>query len=75
MRLDLPEPALVTVEVLDVRGRRVRTLNPGSDLGIGAHLITWDGVDDAGALTAPGVFFVRVRAGAEMLVTRVVRLS
>lgn len=74
MRLDLPRPARVTAEVLDVTGRSVRVLRSGAQLGVGAHVLAWDGADESGARTPAGVFFVRVRAGDEVLATRVVRL-
>ena len=74
MMLDLPERTLVSAEVVDVAGRHVSTLFSRSGFGIGVHLITWDGTDDAGTRTPPGVFFVRVRAGTETLATRIVQL-
>ncbi len=44
----------MTVEVLDLSGRRVRPGYRGSD-GIGEDAQGWDGVDDAGGLVPPGV--------------------
>jgi hypothetical protein len=74
LRLALPSPARVTVEVADVMGRRVRSLASGDRLERGAHRFTWDGNDDDHVPAAAGVYFVRVRAGEEVLSTRVVRL-
>ncbi len=74
MKLELPEAAPMTADVLDALGRRVRSLCPGSDLASGTHLITWDGANESGVPTAAGVYFVRVRAGAATLTTRVVQL-
>jgi hypothetical protein len=74
LRLALPSPAHVTVEVADVLGRRVRSLASDARLGSGAHLFTWDGSDDNRASAPAGVYFVRVRADEAVLSTRVVRL-
>lgn len=75
MTLDLPQPSRVTAEVLDVAGRRLRRLDMGSELGAGVHPLFWDGADEAGTRLPPGLFYVRVRAGAETSVIRVVRLD
>lgn len=64
----------VRAEVFDVRGARVRTLLEAR-LGAGEHRVQWDGRDDGGRSGAPGVYFVRVRAGAQDVVRKVVRLG
>ena len=53
----------VTVEVFDLRGRRVRTLLRGPLTGGLRHGLTWDGRDDDGHGLASGVYLVRVRSG------------
>lgn len=50
----------VRVDVLDARGRRIRSLHTGS-LVAGEHRIRWDGVDDGGRRVASGTYFVQVR--------------
>lgn len=51
------------VDVYDARGARVATLADGVRPA-GAHVIAWRGSDDAGHRVAPGVYFVRLDAGA-----------
>ena len=70
-RLNLPQR--VDIEVYDLRGRRVRSLNAGL-LSRGEYVTPsgggdvsllpgyWDGKDDAGDLVPPGLYAVRVRA-------------
>jgi subtilisin family serine protease len=61
IRYKLDVDAHVTLQVFDVRGRLVRRLlsaPQAADL----HELTWDGLDDHGAATSAGVFFVRLRA-------------
>ena len=61
----------VSVEVYDVRGARVRTLLH-EERAAGAYTEEWDGRDAAGRAAASGVYMVRVRAGAEQAVRKVV---
>lgn len=74
MRLELPGEAAVHAEVVDATGRRVRMLESGTVFGSGTHVLEWDGAGDHGAPVAAGVYFVRVRAGAVVMSTRVVQL-
>ena len=46
------------LDILDVRGRRMRTLAAG----VGGHW-EWDGRDDSGLETPPGIYFARVEGG------------
>jgi hypothetical protein len=73
LRLDLVQPARVRLEVFDVRGRRL-ALHDRGRLGGGAHRLTWSGRDASGADAGAGTFWVRVHAGEETLVRRLVRL-
>ena len=86
---DLHQPALVTLEVVDIRGRRVRRLIPGegmsstlrsgrygresewSDTGCDPRL-AWDGLGEDGRTVPAGVYLVRLRAGEQQLVKKIV---
>jgi hypothetical protein len=54
----LAEPARVSVDVFDVKGRLVRALG-SQEYAAGSHIVTWDGLDERGAGAASGVYFVR----------------
>ena len=69
--LSLPAAGQATVEVFDVKGRRVRQLFQGT-LPAGPHSFTWDGRDTAGRLQSSGVYFYRVQALDEMQVRKMV---
>ncbi len=58
---ELAHPERVRLEVHDVAGRRVRTLEDGVR-GAGPQSIAWDGRDDAGRPVAAGVYYFRLRA-------------
>ncbi|MEO7866834.1 MAG: FlgD immunoglobulin-like domain containing protein [Candidatus Eisenbacteria bacterium] len=71
--LKLPSRTEVTVEVLDVTGRRVRELLR-AELAAGEHDVAWDLKDEGGHLARAGVYFVRAKALGERFLRRVVVL-
>jgi hypothetical protein len=58
-----PAEKPTSLEIFDVRGRKVRRLSAyGTSTG-GLH---WDGKDGAGRVMAPGVYFVVLKSGADV---------
>ncbi|MBD3222017.1 T9SS type A sorting domain-containing protein, partial [bacterium] len=72
LRLDLPRPTHVKVEIYDLRGRVVRTLLDESRAA-GQHHVRWDGRSDGGRGVASGTYLVCVR-GAEVVVRQKISL-
>ncbi len=64
IRFALPAAARASVRIYDAGGRLVRTLVDG-DLGAAVHAVVWRGDDDAGRRVGSGVYFYRVKAGAD----------
>jgi len=62
----------VLVNIYDVSGRRVRELYNLSVFGGQIITMTWDGLDDNGRQVAAGVYFMRVKAGPQEQVQKVV---
>ncbi|HDG68003.1 MAG TPA: T9SS type A sorting domain-containing protein, partial [candidate division Zixibacteria bacterium] len=56
----LPTDGKVTLEVLDMSGRVVRTLVDG-EMGAGFHRVVWDGKDKSGHEVSSGVYFYRLK--------------
>ncbi len=54
----------VTLELIDVAGRRIRTILASTLTG-GEHQVQWDGANTAGDRVRPGVYHVRLRSGDE----------
>jgi hypothetical protein len=69
--LDLPREAAVRLEILDIAGRRVRTLVDGR-LASGTWTKGWDLADESGRRVRPGVYLARFSGGADIAVRRVV---
>lgn len=61
VRFDLPQAGPVRVRVYDVAGRLVRDLLRQT-LPAGAHVLAWDGRDDAGRPVASGLYHCRLEA-------------
>ncbi len=59
---ELTESAVVSLKVYDVVGRLVRTLAVGQ-FEAGAHTVTWNGRDEAGAFAPSGVYLYKLEAG------------
>jgi hypothetical protein len=62
LRFQLPRNGAVTLEIVDVAGRRVQELVNGV-LPAGQHAIGWNGRDDSGRLVPGGVYFQKLTAG------------
>lgn len=74
IRFELPAAAPVSLAIYDVSGRLVRRLVTGRREA-GAHAVTWDGRDEAGSAAAAGVYFYRLRAGADTATRKVTYLN
>jgi flagellar hook assembly protein FlgD len=59
------------LEIYDAAGRRVRNL-VDDQREAGVHTVTWDGQADGGARVSPGVYYARLRSGAQTSVKSMV---
>jgi hypothetical protein len=62
IRFSLATPELVTLNIYDVAGRRIRTL-VDTPQAAGTHTVTWNGTNDRGAAVSSGIYFYRLTAG------------
>jgi hypothetical protein len=69
IRFALAQPAFTGVVIVDLAGRRVRTLT-GAFLPAGPHELVWDGRDDAGLPSPAGVYHAVATSGAQRASTR-----
>ncbi|HOT98411.1 MAG TPA: FlgD immunoglobulin-like domain containing protein [bacterium] len=71
LRFALPEAReQVTLMVFNALGQRVRTI-ARTAAAAGFHTQRWDSRDDAGALLAAGVYYIRFQTGIKILTTPV----
>jgi glucose/arabinose dehydrogenase len=66
----LGRPGVLSVEILDPAGRRVRELFSG-EAGPGTVRLTWDGADNGGRVLPSGVYFLRATLDGEATARRV----
>ena len=71
LHLDLPEPALVRMAIVDLAGRVVSRI-PARDLPAGPHELMWTGTRATGEPARSGVYLARVEVGSRTLVQRIV---
>jgi hypothetical protein len=62
IRYNLPVNVHVKLVIYDLLGAKIRTLVDADETAGFKHL-AWDGIDDAGARVASGVYFYRIEAG------------
>jgi hypothetical protein len=62
LRFSLPAAGPAILDVVDLRGRRVRRLVRGT-FTAGAHVVTWDGRDQGGAPVPAGVYLAHLQSG------------
>jgi D-alanyl-D-alanine carboxypeptidase len=72
---ELSVAAEVQIDIYDVAGRFVRTLDEGRKRPAGVHRVVWNGANQAGQGVASGVYFYRLRAGRDVRTSRLVVLK
>ena len=73
VRFSLERAGPARVDVLDLAGRRVATPWDGA-LAAGEQRVAWDGRDATGAPAAPGLYIVRLTAGARVRTAKLLRV-
>lgn len=63
LTFSLPSTSPVRLEVLDMLGRSVRSLQRGERLRSGAHQLVWDGRSDTGEALPTAWYLLRLQAG------------
>ena len=69
IRFEVGGEGSLRLEVFDMRGRRVRTLEEGR-WSEGSHRVVWDGRDDRGRAVASGVYLIVLEAAGERWSTK-----
>lgn len=69
-----PRATPARAEIFDARGRRVRALETGAPASGGVISFTWDGRDERGNESGPGLYFCRLAAGEHTVTGRLARI-
>lgn len=70
----LPDSRHVVAIVYNTPGQKVRTLLNGS-LAAGYHSVTWDGTNDAGQQLPSGIYYLRLQAGHDSMVQKMIMVK
>jgi hypothetical protein len=69
--VELPGDGTVKLDILDIGGRRVRSV-ADTWMAAGRYSLTWDGRDAGGRTLHPGVYFCRLNQSGRSLVKKIV---
>jgi hypothetical protein len=67
-----PFARAVEIELFDLTGRRVWSWQSGGQLSAGSHRVVWNGRDGTGAPVRGGVYWLKLRAGPDESVKKLV---
>ncbi|OGC96021.1 MAG: hypothetical protein A2W25_09800 [candidate division Zixibacteria bacterium RBG_16_53_22] len=74
IRIYLPAPETVRLDIYDVQGRLVRRLCDGP-LGIGEHAFEWNGTNQASETVSTGAYFYRLTAGQNAITRKMLLIK
>jgi hypothetical protein len=74
IQFDLPAPAHTTLEIFNVVGQHIATLQDGN-LEAGEHVFQWDGTDQDGIRVSSGIYFYRLEAGEAVVTKKMVLIK
>ncbi|MGD9488593.1 MAG: choice-of-anchor D domain-containing protein [Calditrichaceae bacterium] len=63
VRFELPIEGIVSVDIYDILGRRVKNIYGNEFMEAGYHKIIWDGSNNTGQKAASGIYFLHLKAG------------
>lgn len=63
IRFKLPKEEKVYLEIIDLQGKKIKSLINGEIYPYGDHSIDWNGKDERGQSIGSGMYFYRIRAG------------
>jgi hypothetical protein len=69
IRYAIKAPAQLSLDVYNLKGQKVRSLESGSKPS-GEYLSSWDGCDDKFQPVSSGIYFLRLQAGGRTILTR-----
>lgn len=70
---ELEKQGWVSLQVYDLQGRLVRTLEEGT-FDLGRHETFWNGSNDAGRIVTSDIYFISLRAGEQTKLSKIVLL-
>ena len=59
IRYDIPSKTSADIFVIDLLGRKVKTLISESNVEAGSHQVKWHGFDDKGSLVPSGIYLIQ----------------
>jgi len=70
----LNQPATVSLEIYNILGQKVRTIEKGKEFPAGKNYLRWDGKTDAGKRASPGIYLYRIDVDGNSRVNKMMLL-
>ncbi len=70
VRFSIPRVGYVEIGIFNIIGEQIRTLT-GKVMNHDYHSVSWDGKDINGTMVSSGVYFVRIKYGSEVRITKI----
>ena len=61
IKIELPHEAFISLDVFDIRGRKIRSLVSSIQPG-GEYIVPWDGLNDFGQPLTSGIYYYRMQS-------------
>ena len=74
IRYSLPESRAISLDIFDAAGRKIRELVKETQ-DAGEHMSNWNGYGVTGSKATPGIYFIRLVAGNQEAVHKIVLLN
>jgi hypothetical protein len=75
INFELEKPAIVTLQIYDIRGKMVRTLLYKKEYHKGIHRSVWDGTNNSINSVASGIYFIRIQINQEQQIKRCILIQ
>ena len=72
---ELKEPGQTVIEIYNIKGERIKTLQKSIFLEKGLHNIFWNGIDDSGKFTSSGYYFYKISINGKQRLKKMLLLK
>lgn len=71
VKIVLPARTQIDAYVYNILGQRIASLAQNRTLAAGEHTLKWSGMDDNGQIVPAGVYFLQLKSGADVRVSKI----
>ena len=72
---EIDETSIISLEIYNNHGEKVKTLKSGSLFDPGNHALNWDGTNDAGREVPNGIYFYQIKLNNQVLTGKMIHME